>query len=181
MSSASGIVYDVHVSTGGSQDPRRDPESPAHPDLPAALAAIRQRYLGGNGGDPPLRGRDTIDIVVGSAGASNLIVTRNPRYEFFIDPLATDETTSNGSGSAPWPSLAVALVGLEQLHAAGELDPAPGERIRLTVREPFSTSPVDTRKRRTEQLARAVLLCMTMLLVVPLVAILGYLFYKAWP
>lgn len=181
MTSTSGIVYDVHVTTGGAQGPPRDPTSPAHPDLPAALAAIRQRYLSGEGAGPSLRGRDTIDIVVGSAGAASVGAARSPRYEYFIDPLATDETTSSGSGSAPWPSLAVALVGLEQLHAAGELAPAPGERIRLTVREPFSTSPVDTRKRRTEQLARAVLLCMTMLLVVPLVAILGYLFYKAWP
>ena len=129
MTGASDIVYDVHVSAGGSPDPRREPASPAHPDLPAALAAIRRRYLSGEGEGPPLRGRDVIDIVVGSAGASSAVAPRNPRYEYFIDPLATDESTSNGSGSAPWPSLAVALAGLEQLHAAGELAPAPGERI----------------------------------------------------
>jgi phosphate transport system permease protein len=49
------------------------------------------------------------------------------------------------------------------------------------VREPFSTSPIDARKRRTDRIVRAVLILMTLLLVVPLVAILVHLFYKAWP
>ena len=84
-------------------------------------------------------------------------------------------------GLAPWPSLAAALVGLERLYLSGELAPTPGERVRLTVREPFSTSPVDMRKRFTERVVQFVLFGMTMMLVAPLVAILTHLFVKAWP
>jgi phosphate transport system permease protein len=181
MTNASSTVYDVQVSAGGNSQPARDPAAPSYDDFPAALAAIRQRYLGPEGGGTPLRGRDQIDIVVGSADRIAVEARREPRYEFFIDPLATDEAASTGSGSAPWPSLAVALVGLEQLYQRGELAPGPGERVRLMVREPFSTSPVDSHKRLTERIIRSILFCMTMMLVMPLAAILSYLLYKALP
>jgi phosphate transport system permease protein len=49
------------------------------------------------------------------------------------------------------------------------------------MREPFSTSPVDARKSRIERIVRVVLIAMTLLLVLPLVAILIHLFYKAAP
>jgi len=181
MTNASGTIYDVQVWARGQSQPVRDPAAPSYPDFPAALAAIRQCYLGGGLASQVLHGGDQIDIVVGSVGGQPTRTRRAPRYEFFIDPLATDEKASNGSGTAPWPALAAALAGLEQTHLRGELIPSPGDRIRLTVREPFSTSPVDTRKRRIETLVRIVLLGMTLMLVIPLVAILAYLFYKASP
>ncbi len=181
MTSAPGTVYDVQVTAGGKSQPARDPAAPRYDDLPQALAAIRERYLSGDGGGAALRGRDQIDIAVGSTAAHAAALQREPRYEFFIDPLATDEASSTGHGSAPWPSLAAALVGLERLYLSGELAPTPGERVRLTVREPFSTSPVDMRKRFTERVVQFVLFGMTMMLVAPLVAILTHLFIKAWP
>jgi phosphate transport system permease protein len=181
MTNASGTIYDVQISVGGKSQPARDPAAPSYGDFPAAVTAIRQRYLSNDRGATPLRGRDQIDIVVGSASGVATDLQREPRYEFFIDPLATDDSASTGSGSAPWPGLATALVGLEQLYKRGELAPTPGQRVRLTVREPFTTSPVDSRKRLTERLVQSVLFCMTMMLVIPLVAILSHLLYKAWP
>jgi phosphate transport system permease protein len=180
MTDASGMVYDVHVSAGGMPQPARDPAARSYADFREAIAAIRQRYLDEPTSGTPLRGRDQIDIVVGSHSPSAQ-PQREPRYRFFIDPLATDEHQSTGSAAAPWTTLAAALVGLEQLHVRGELTPLPGQRIRLTVREPFSASPIDTKKRRTEWIVRAILFAMTMLLVIPLVAILVHLFYNAWP
>lgn len=181
MTTAPGTVYDVQISAEGKSQPARDPATPPYNDLLAALAAIRQRYLGGDVRGARLRGRDQIDIVVGSTDAGVTDLAREPRYEFFIDPLATDDLSSTGDGSAPWPSLAAALGGLERMYLGGKLAPALGERIRLTVREPFSTSPVDVRKRTTERVVQFVLLGMTLMLVAPLVAILTHLFVKAWP
>ena len=49
------------------------------------------------------------------------------------------------------------------------------------MREAFSATPVDRRKRRIERIAQFVFLAMTVTLVVPLVLILSHLVYKAWP
>jgi phosphate transport system permease protein len=168
------------MSVGGKDQPARDPAAPSYADFREALAAISQRCLSGEA-SPRLRGRDQIDIVVGDQARVAAQPDRNPRYQFFIDPLATDDASATGSASAPWPTLAAALLGLERMHLRGELVPAAGQRVRLTVREPFSTSPVDTRKRRVERVVKIVLLGMTLLLVVPLVAILTYLFWQALP
>ncbi|REK06854.1 MAG: phosphate ABC transporter permease PtsA [Planctomycetota bacterium] len=51
----------------------------------------------------------------------------------------------------------------------------------LSVREVFSATPIDRRRRRTETIAGIVCGIMTLLLVVPLVLILGHLVVKAWP
>ncbi len=70
---------------------------------------------------------------------------------------------------------------MAQLEAQGSIPLEPGEYLSLSVREVFSATPVDRRKRRSEQIARGVLLLMTLMLVIPLFAILGHLVYKAWP
>ncbi len=45
----------------------------------------------------------------------------------------------------------------------------------------FLETPLDRRKRRTESLAKSVFLLMALLMVIPLILIVGYLFYKASP
>jgi phosphate transport system permease protein len=45
----------------------------------------------------------------------------------------------------------------------------------------FQTTPLTRRKRTSELIARTVFFLMTLLMVVPLVLIIGYLFYQAWP
>jgi phosphate transport system permease protein len=45
----------------------------------------------------------------------------------------------------------------------------------------FTETPLDRRKRRTEHLAKSVFFLMTLLIVFPLLAIIWYLFYKAFP
>ena len=86
-----------------------------------------------------------------------------------------------GTAVAPWSDLQSALAGVAQLERQGSLRLAPGEHLSLQVREMFSATPVDRRKRRVESIAKVVLFMMTLALVVPLVAILTHLLYKAWP
>jgi ABC-type phosphate transport system permease subunit len=45
----------------------------------------------------------------------------------------------------------------------------------------FQATPFTRRKRRYELLARAVFFLMTLLIVTPLILIVGYLVYQAWP
>jgi len=46
---------------------------------------------------------------------------------------------------------------------------------------PFTATPFDRRKQRTERVARALLLSMTAAMIVPLALIVGYLIVRAWP
>jgi phosphate transport system permease protein len=181
MTKATGSVYDVQVTSRGKAQAVRDPAAPPYADLEQALAAIRQRYLSSDAGEQMVRGGDRIDIVVDAPNGAAANNKGEPRYEFFVDPLAIDGGASTGTASAPWPSLAIALLRLEEMHNSGQMAPSPGERIRLVVREPFGSTPFDVRKRRTELAAKTVLFCMTLMLVIPLVAILAYLFLKAAP
>ena len=49
------------------------------------------------------------------------------------------------------------------------------------VANPFAPSPLERRKMMKELIARCVLGAITLMLVVPVVAIFGYLLFKAWP
>jgi phosphate transport system permease protein len=95
--------------------------------------------------------------------------------------LGTSDERGTGTSVAPWPDLDTALAGVAQLVRRGAVSLAPGEHLSLSVREVFSATPVDRKKRRRERLAQVVLFAMTMLLVLPLLAILIHLTVKAWP
>src|SRR5687768_2166773 len=112
MTKAPGTVYDVQVSTGGKLPPARDAAAPSYSAFSDALAAIRERYLADGPARQVLGGGNQIDILVGSGGGRVVRTKRAPRYEFFIDPLATDEASSTGAPTAPWPTLSKALAGL---------------------------------------------------------------------
>ena len=154
------------------------------PDAPLAsledaLSTIDLRH----GGDAPrrLRGYDRIDIFAIDRPRGQLRLDRAPRYEFFVDAYGAGEGRGAGTAVAPWSDLPAALAGVARLKQQGSLRLAPGEHLSLQVRETFSATPIDRRKRRTETIAKIVLFVMTLALVVPLVAILSHLVYKAWP
>jgi len=56
-----------------------------------------------------------------------------------------------------------------------------GQRLPLSDREVFSPSPLERRKKVKETAAQYVFLAMTLSLVVPVFAILGYILVHAWP
>ncbi len=143
------------------------------------LNDIRRRHAGESPTVRRLGGYDRLDICSVLKGPSAKADTKQ-RYEFFVDPLGTSERAM-GTAALPWPDLEAALEGVAKMDTEGKIHLEPGEHLSLTVREVFSATPVDRRKRRHEWTAQIVLGLMTLSLVVPLVLILGHLVYKAWP
>jgi phosphate transport system permease protein len=77
--------------------------------------------------------------------------------------------------------MTAAVAGLARLHQTGQWQPRPGERLRVSYREVFTATRLEKRKKITAAIAQYAFLTMALLLVIPLVAILGYLLVKAWP
>jgi phosphate transport system permease protein len=173
--------YDIQVTSAvGAVNAPPDAAGSGCANFRDALTAVRQRHGDRAATARPLRCNEHLDIVFLAPTSDPSKPPAEPRHQFYIDPLATDEGT-DGSQHSAWPTLSAAVAALEKLHDSGALPLAPGERIRLSVREPFVTTPVDTQKRRIEFGVKLVLLTMTFMIVLPLAAILSHLFYKAWP
>jgi len=154
--------------------------TPEHPSrsIREAIEDIRVRHAGDSPSVQRLNGYDRIDICSVFKGPTTSDTKQ--RYEFFVDPLGASDLAI-GSAQLPWPDLESALEGVAKMDAEGAIPLGPGEHLSLSVREVFSATPVDRRKRRHERIAQVVLGLVTLTLVVPLVAILGHLVYKAWP
>ncbi len=103
-----------------------------------------------------------------------------PRYEFFINTQAVGEG-GEGTEMLPWWGIESAVEELLRLHRADELELAPGECIRLSYREVFTASALEKTKAIKEAIAKYTFLAMSLALILPLAAILGYLVWKAWP
>ena len=156
--------------------------TPARPlgSVQDALSGIAARHGGAAPSVKRLAGHDRVDICAIAKPDPKAPKRDAPRYEFYVDPLGT---IGAGAGTAqlPWPDLESAISGVSHLAAKGALPLSPGEHLSLRVREVFSTTPNDRKKRRHEAIARVVFLCMTLLLVIPLFWILTHLTVKAWP
>ncbi|MGD9720059.1 MAG: phosphate ABC transporter permease PstA [Pirellulales bacterium] len=174
--------YYVVRSDGAIGESCRDgtPERP-WPSMADVLRDIARRHAGASPEVKRLHGYDRIEICALSRPHDTPPPDKKPQYEFFVDPIGTCDERGAGSAMSPWPSLEMALEGLARLEKLGAVRLDIGQRLTLTVREVFSASPVDLRRRRIEQFARTVLLLMTLSLVIPLVAILAHLLHKAWP
>ena len=155
------------------------PERPMT-NMREALEDIGRRHGGSAPADRKLGGYDRVDIC-SIAGPNAPATRRSPRYEFHVDPVGAPDSLGTGSSQLPWPDLETALSNVARLDEAGEIPLAPGEHLSLSVREVFSATPVDRRRRQTEWAAGFVFGVMTLLLVVPLVLILSHLVVKAWP
>src|SRR5690606_4847878 len=103
-----------------------------------------------------------------------------PRHRFYFDThlLGLD---GDGTERDPWPDIPTALNQLESRYRRGELNLDHGQAILLERREIFTMTRHERRKALRERIARSIFLAMSMALVLPLVAILGYLVYMAWP
>ena len=53
--------------------------------------------------------------------------------------------------------------------------------IHLSHRETFTATPMEKRRMRRERIAKSLLAVITALLVIPVIAIVGYLIFRAWP
>ena len=133
-------------------------------------------------------------IAAGSGAASKEVVitfTDSPqgvtspprthsRFSFFYDThLVGDE--GDGSDMDPWPTVSVALDELLERQRTGKLSPKSGQSISIRRREIFTATSLERRKNRSEAIAKYTFMAMAISLVLPVIAILGHLTYKAWP
>jgi len=131
-------------------------------------------------GSHPVRSQiDEVAIVCRQAdGSSRRWWPR--RWRYFIDPIAGLDS-GDGSELHPFATIEGAVQRLEADQRRGRLDLRPGDRLHLVRREVFTPTHHERHKRRREIAAQLVTLAMTLVLVVPVLCVLGYLFYRAWP
>ena len=173
--------YRYYVAATGDSAPGDGTLERPWPSMADALRDVGQRHAGTAPAVKRLDGYDRVEICAIARPQDEAPPGKKPRYHFYVDPLGASDEDGAGTAMAPWPNLEAALAGVARLDESGRLPLGIGEHLQLSVREVFSATPVDRRKRRSERIAKAVFFTMTMLLVIPLVAILAHLVYKAWP
>jgi len=147
--------------------------------LEEALRAILRRHPASLAEVRDASGERRIDVVYDRPGTYPQ-PGRKPRYRFFVGPEAIG-TGGEGTELAPWWGTAEAVEQLIALDRAGRLPLAPGQRIRLSHRELFTPTAVEKWKRTKETIGKSLFLGMTLVLVLPVLSVLGYLLVKAWP
>ena len=157
--------------------------TPEHPlaSVADALEGIAERHGGASPSVKKLKGYDRIDVC--SIPGPRVLgkPRKKPRYHFYVDPLGTSDAQGVGTALFPWPNLETAIAGVSALDQQGAIPLEPGEHLSFSVREVFTATPVDRRKRLYERTAQVLFLCMTLLLIIPLFLILAHLTTKAWP
>lgn len=151
--------------------------------LREALEAARACYAVAATGGHPIPHGARFDIVQGGESQGTTIVSqtsRRPDREYFVD-LDGNISPGDGAENTPWSGIDAAIVGLGRLAADGELDLEPGQVLRLTHREVFSPTRLELRKLRRERVAKVAFSLMVAAMVLPVLAIIFYLFYRAAP
>lgn len=163
------VIRHCYVQTGGELP--ADASGDIFDSFEKAAAAIGRQH--------PTHGEVTITFGEAPEGTQ---APPKPKtaLTFYFDSQAMG-SDGDGTESDPWPSVPAALDQLQSMHADGKLNVADGQSIVIRHREPFTATRRERGKRRTEAIAKYSFMTMSIALVVPVFAILGYLFYKAWP
>lgn len=164
------VEYFVARQANGHSDGTR---GRPFPTLDRALVAI------GKNGTSFTSGKSDLEIVFIDRPGGSVRSERKPRYQFYVDTRTGGE--GDGTELAPWPGVRAATQGLQRLTESGSLKPEQGQRLRLVRREVFTATDHEKWKKRKETLARFAFLGMTLICVLPVVAILSFLVFKAWP
>lgn len=151
-------------------------EASSYATLQEALAAVET--AGGQAASAWAPERP-VEIMCQQAGTAAQ-TGRRARHRFFVD-MKRPANLGEGTELLPWLGLATAGARLRELHEHGELALAPGERIRLIHREVFAATSLERRKRVMEQFARIAFGMVVAAMIVPVLSIIGYLFYRAAP
>jgi phosphate transport system permease protein len=173
-STATRRIYICRAADGRPHLPTRD----TYPSLQSAAAAVgQQAQAGGAAPAGQLPERWEIAFLDDPAKPQTKLW---PKYRFYFDTHSAG-LSGDGSERDPWPDVRTALASIEGLYREGQLSTRSGEGILLERREIFTATAHERRKQRTEWIARLVFCCMAFSLVIPLIAILSYLVYQAWP
>jgi phosphate transport system permease protein len=161
-------------------DPSGDEETPRaeFSSLENALADLRERQ-GRFQGDDDAFSAAPIEIVVDRPDATPRRGGR-AAYEYHVG-IQGGVKGGDGSELSPLPDLAAAAELIRQRHGDKSRQLRPGQRIRLVWREVFTATRFEARKKLRESVAKYIFLAMTVILVLPVIGILGFLFLKAWP
>jgi phosphate transport system permease protein len=124
-------------------------------------------------------GGHTLEIVSIDRPGARVSHRGQPRYVYYVDALAT--AAGDGRETTPWPTLRHAVAELNRRAQAGQLELPVGERLCVRQREVFTATALERWTQRAETCAKYVFLLMALMLVAPVISILGYLVYKAWP
>ena len=152
--------------------PRRHDPADSFANLDEALAALGRRPAAETVGDDPR-------IVRQAAGAPPRIAGK-PRHRFFVIVQSADGG-GDGTESSPWWGLGAATAALIARSRDESLLPKDGDHMQISCRHVYAPSPLESRKRRSEQFAAGLFGVMAAALVLPLIAILLWLVVKAWP
>lgn len=120
----------------------------------------------------------SVDFVcLADGAASESTATADHTYYYGYN----DQDKADGSPELPWPDLQSAIEGLGELAKSNQVSLKEGRSIRLVRMEMFVPSPLERRKFWYETIAKYILMMMAISCVLPVVAILGYLVYRAYP
>ena len=110
----------------------------------------------------------------------NAVDCKKAKQSFYVDTHLL-ENDGDGTERDPWPNLATAIDGIVEVGKKNGNALKHGECIEIHRRQMFTSSTLERKKLRSERIAHVVFLCMTLMLVIPVVAMLSYLVYQAWP
>ena len=111
---------------------------------------------------------------------SDISATTRQKYRYYFDTHLMG-TEGDGSERNPWPDVSTALKGLAHLQREGIITPKIGEEILLERRKIFTSTELERKKIFRENVAKYLFMIMALTLVTPVVSILSYLIYRAWP
>lgn len=175
---AAGDALRYVILPGSNGRPAQDSLA-SFPTLGAALQAVRREHRAALArADAPAESR-RLDIVC-QLPRRVFKPRGRAQYHFFLNASASG-VGGEGTELAPWWGIDVAVTELLRLERVGELALRPGQRLRLSHREVFSASSLERWKKLKENAARFLFMAMAFVLVLPVLAILGYLLVKAWP
>ncbi len=146
--------------------------------LKQALESLADRTASFDSADIASRQRSVEIICIGRPGAA-VRHRKKPRYHYFVDVRFGGD--GDGSQLAPWSSFAVAIAGIQKLLSGDAIKLARGQRLCISHHEIFTPTDLERHKKTKESVAKFAFLLMALTCVIPVVLILAYLTYRAWP
>jgi phosphate transport system permease protein len=154
-------------------------EAAPYASLEEAISAVEHLGFAGDlkNGSADLPPRVT--IICGKLDDQAKIPNR-PRYRFYLN-ARTRGGGGDGTELSPWWGIDEAVTELQRLHKFKHIELKEGQTLELSHREVFTATSLEKWKSIKETIAKYLLLLTCLMLILPVLSILGYIAYKAWP